>query len=123
MRIAATLTALLAAGTITSFVAAGCGNTTSGAEGISCTEQSDCSSGLTCLPYFQADDGGCTNLGTLCLQTCANDEDCANLALGFVCVTACGGTPVCEPPMFFSEASTDAPPVTDATGPVDAQGQ
>jgi hypothetical protein len=121
MRIVATLAALVVAGATGSLVAAGCGTATSGAEGISCTEQSDCNTGLACLPYLQInqEDGGCMMLATSCLQKCTTDEDCANLALGFVCMTACGGTPVCEPPMILP---SDAGAV-DAMSPVDAPGQ
>jgi hypothetical protein len=141
MRIVATLTALAVAGAIGSFVAAGCGPVTSGTEGVSCTQQSDCNTGLTCLPYLQINetDGGCAALGTVCLQKCATDEDCANVASGFTCMTACGGTPVCEPPMFYDDAlvvgpgsdassvdganPTDAASPIDGAGPIDAQGQ
>jgi hypothetical protein len=121
MRIVATIIALAVAGVTGSFIAAGCGPVTSGAEGISCTDQSDCASGYTCLPYIQIDPegGACATLSTLCLQKCTTDEDCANLALGFTCMTACGGTPVCELPMNAPDASG----AVEAAVPLDAKGQ
>jgi hypothetical protein len=127
MRIVATIAALVVVGTLGSVIGAGCSPTTSGSEGVSCTEQSDCTSGLQCVPYLQINevDGGCSILSSECLQTCATDEDCANVAFGFTCMTQCGGTPVCEPPMTIpsdASPSIDAA-AADAATPVDAQGQ
>jgi hypothetical protein len=123
MRIVPTLVAVAVAGAIGSLIAAGCGPITSGAEGISCTDQSDCASGYLCLPYFQIGDAGCASIGTSCLQKCATDEDCANLQLGFTCMTACGGTFVCEPPMIFGDAAVAVDASATDAAFVDAQGQ
>lgn len=126
MRIFATLAAIATAGAIGSLLAEGCSPVTSGAEGVSCTDQSDCNTGLTCLPYLQINaDGGCASLATACLQKCAMNEDCVNY-LGFTCMTSCGGTPVCEPEMIFTDMDASAPPDADAGSPADAadaQGQ
>jgi hypothetical protein len=129
MRISAALAAIAVTGVIASLVAAGCSPVSSGAEGVSCTEQSDCNSGLTCLPYLQINaDGGCASLATACLQKCETNEDCANLAPGFACMTSCGGTFACEPEMIFTDTDTDAGAVADADAgsprdAADAQGQ
>ena len=127
MRILAPLAAIAVAGAIGSLIAAGCGPATSGAEGVSCTEQSDCSSGLTCLPYLQVNaDGGCTSLASACLQKCETNEDCVNLPLGFACMTSCGGMFVCEPEMVFTDTDAGAVVDADAGSPADAadaQGQ
>jgi hypothetical protein len=129
MRFFAILAATAAAGGIASLVAVGCGPVSSGAEGVSCTEQSDCSSGLTCLPFLQVNaDGGCASLATACLQKCETDEDCANLMPGFACMTSCEGTFVCEPEMISTDTDTDAGAVVDADAgspmdAADAQGQ
>jgi len=121
------LGALAVAGVIASLVAAGCSPVTSGSEGVSCTEQSDCNSGLTCLPYLQVNaDGGCASLATACLQKCETNEDCANLAPGFACMTSCGGAFVCEPEMVLPDTDAGAVFDADAGSPVDAadaQGQ
>ncbi len=81
-----------------------CGETTSGDEGISCTADGDCMSGLRCLPFMVTSGTGCTSPGLECLQPCESDADCANLNGGFACLRSCPGTAACEPEM----ASIDA---------------
>jgi hypothetical protein len=135
MRIAVILFALATAGVIGTFMAAGCGPVTSGAQGVSCTDQSDCINGLECLPIIQITDAGCQTLSSACQQKCTTDQDCVNSGADFTCLTECGGTPVCEPQMIFGDASflltdasaeaaaADAGSPVDAGGASDAQGQ
>jgi hypothetical protein len=129
MRFAVVLFALAAAGVIGSSMAAGCGPVTSGVQGVSCTDQSDCSDGLECLPIIQITDAGCQTLSSACQQKCTTNQDCVNSGADFTCLTECGGTAVCEPQMIFGDASflfadatAEAGPV-DAGGVLDAQGQ
>jgi hypothetical protein len=91
---------------------AGCGPAASGAEGISCAVDSDCYSGLKCLPYFvtATADGGCVSIGDECLQPCQVDSDCASgvsAGLGLMCQTICGTMPACEV-VVYPEGGTDA---------------
>jgi hypothetical protein len=82
----------------------GCGQTTSGVEGITCESDSDCNSGLKCLPYEVFADGGdggggdagCVADGNECLMPCTTNADCASVGAGVVCLTSCGGTSACE---------------------------
>jgi len=95
----------------------GCGQTTTGAQGISCRVNSDCNSGLTCAGLYEAEggsDGGCGSVGSVCLQSCRTSADCTEA--GYVCSTPCGGTPVCLP-YEVTDAATDALPeaATEAT--------
>lgn len=87
---------------------ASCGSTSGGAEGLACSVDSDCLSGLACLPYVVTMDGGCASLGNECLQRCQANSDCASgpsIGLGLVCQTACGTEPACE---AVSTSATDA---------------
>jgi hypothetical protein len=89
---------------------AGCGSASGGAEGLSCSVDSDCFSDLACLPYMVTTDGGCASLGNECLQRCQASSDCASgpsAGLGLVCQTACGTEPVCEGAQV-STGATDA---------------
>jgi hypothetical protein len=101
---------LAAATVLAATYCAGCSSTSGGAEGLSCSVDSDCFNGLACLPYMVSADGGCASLGNECLQPCQADSDCAtgpSIGLGLVCQTACGTKPACEqaPP---SSSTTDA---------------
>jgi hypothetical protein len=79
----------------------GCGPKTSGAEGITCKLDSDCGSGLACLEYAIAADGGgdagCSSLGKICARSCGGDAGCGALDAGFVCSHTCNAAPVCQP--------------------------
>jgi hypothetical protein len=102
--------ALAAAAVLVASYCASCSSTSGGAEGLSCSVDSDCFNGLECLPYMVNADGGCASLGNECLQPCQTDSDCAtgpSIGLGLVCQTACGTKPACEqaPP---SNGTTDA---------------
>jgi hypothetical protein len=76
-----------------------CGPTTSGIEGISCTSDSDCNTGLKCLAYYPAPDsgadGGCTQYGSVCLEPCTTASDCTQQ--GDVCAMGCAGPLACIP--------------------------
>jgi hypothetical protein len=114
-----------ALGSAVAMAIGGCGPTTSGIQGISCKVNTDCNSGLSCLTvYVEADageDAGCTSAGAECLQPCKTNSDCTEQ--GYVCFTACGGTPACLPGYAVTDAAADAAPdaVTDATGDVTSQ--
>jgi hypothetical protein len=102
--------ALFAAALVAAGCSAGCGSTSGGAEGLSCAVDSDCFSGLACLPYMVTTDGGCASLGNECLQRCQTNSDCASgpsVGLGLVCQTACGAKPACEAAQL-STGATDA---------------
>ncbi len=89
---------------------ASCGSTSAGVEGLSCSVDGDCFSGLACLPYMVTTDGGCASLGSECLQPCQTNSDCASgpsTGLGLVCQTACGAKPACETAPL-STLATDA---------------
>jgi hypothetical protein len=92
--------ARLAAAVLAAGCCAGCGSTSGGAEGLSCTVDSDCFTGLECLAYMVSADGGCASLGNQCLQPCQVDSDCATGPstglVGLFCQTACGTKPACE---------------------------
>lgn len=90
---------------------AGCGDATSGAEGIVCDTDSDCMGGLRCLNYWVVVDGGCASEGTLCVQLCQTDSDCATGAsagLGLTCFSSCGGTATCEAPVASPDGGPEA---------------
>jgi hypothetical protein len=104
-----------------SICAAGC-DATSGAEGITCETDSDCTNGLKCLPAYTIVDGGCSSIGNECLQPCQTDPDCASgpsAGLGLACFTSCGSTPTCEE---ILEAGPEAAAEAATDGPVDASG-
>ena len=85
-------------------ILAACGPKTSGLEGISCSADSDCGTGLKCLAYaIMVDggaDGGCTSLGKVCVQPCTTDNDCGSLDAGFTCSAGCNASSVCQPPEY-----------------------
>jgi hypothetical protein len=103
-------------------VIGGCGPNTSGIQGISCTADSDCNSGLSCLnSLVEADageDAGCTSIGSQCLQPCHTNSDCTEQ--GYFCFTACGGTPACLPVVPGMDAAVDAMPGAPSDGASDA---
>jgi hypothetical protein len=80
-----------------------CAPATSGAEGITCTTDSNCGSGLKCLSFRYVDggaEGGCSTAGQACLKPCQTNADCAPDDAGFgECITSCGGQAACEPAM------------------------
>jgi hypothetical protein len=88
----------------------GCGATTSGIEGISCTTASDCNTGLSCLDYYTEGDSGteagCGSVGTVCLQPCTTTSDCT--VQGYACFTACGGAGACLPGSTTVTTPSDA---------------
>ncbi len=102
-------------------IVGGCGNTTSGIEGISCTAQSDCNSGLSCLDYYTEGDSGveagCSSVGKVCLQPCTTSSDCT--IEGYVCFTACGGAPACLPASGTVAPPDDAAPESSADATID----
>jgi hypothetical protein len=120
--------------------AGGCGSTTSGLEGISCSTDSDCNSGLKCLPYRVygeagvPSDGGCPSIGNECLAPCNEDSDCTSQGPGLVCLSGCGGTSVCEAAVDLGlsqedggvegspEASSDATVTSDAPAETSSEG-
>lgn len=104
-------------GALSLFAAGGCGETTSGIEGISCTQDSDCNSGLKCLPYEGFTDGGggndagCASSGSECLAPCTTNADCTAAGPGLICFASCGaGT--CEAPGVLG-----VPPLSAEAGP------
>ncbi len=117
---AAAVVALVAA----SSCAAGC-DATSGAEGITCETDSDCTNGLKCLPAYTIVDGGCSSIGNECLQPCQTDPDCASgpsAGLGLACFTSCGSTPTCQEILYPPEAGPDTATEAATDGSVDASG-
>src|ERR1017187_972715 len=68
-----------AAALATALAIAACSPVTSGVQGISCTTDGDCNSGLSCLTFYvagDAGDGGCSSSGRVCQQACKSDSDC-----------------------------------------------
>jgi hypothetical protein len=118
----------------------GCGATTSGVEGITCSTDGDCNSGLKCLPYqvygdaAVPSDGGCPSTGNECLAPCKSDSDCTSQGPGLVCFSACGGTAACEAAADLGiaqgdggvegspEASGDASVTSDAPAEASSEG-
>ncbi len=98
-------------------ISAACSPATSGAEGISCNTDGDCSNGFQCLTYVLPEggaDGGCGTFGLECLRPCQSNSDCSSDPSGFVaCVIACGGLGTCEPGIPYTPA--DAGADADAT--------
>jgi hypothetical protein len=111
-------------------LASGCGPTTSGIQGITCTADGDCNPGLKCLPYQIFGDGGaCASTGRECLTPCRADADCKGQSVGLVCFTACGGMAVCEDPATLgstadggAEGGPDAASEAAADAPSEAAG-
>jgi|HubBroStandDraft_1064217.scaffolds.fasta_scaffold435884_2 hypothetical protein len=92
--------ARLAAAVLAAGYGAGCSSPSGGAEGLSCSVDSDCFNGLECLPYMMSAEGGCASLGNQCLQPCQTDSDCttgpSTGLIGLFCQTTCGAKPACE---------------------------
>jgi hypothetical protein len=98
-----------------------CTPASSGLPYVSCTEDSDCNTGLRCLTNSLPElDGGCTGVGMECVQPCSQDSECTTtLGPGYACLKGpCGASvPICQP--FFEEdgassAATDVS-ASDAT--------
>jgi hypothetical protein len=91
---------LAAACALAAWPQAGCDAKSSGIEGISCAQDSDCNSALRCLdfevPSDAGIDAGCTSIGKECLQPCVASTDCQADA-GLVCFASCGVAAACEP--------------------------
>jgi len=106
-----------------------CGPNTSGLQGISCSSDSDCNSGLKCLAYYletdSGADGGCGQFGSVCQQPCKITSDCTEE--GFVCVSSCGDVAACQlasaVPDAAAEATTDATTDVVTDGAADATAQ
>jgi hypothetical protein len=97
--------------TVALATAGGCEPVTPGIEGISCTSDDNCNAGLKCLYYLQLGaglDGGCSASGRLCLHPCQVDTDCQGYGEGVACLTACGGSPACEPIMVLDASAYGA---------------
>jgi len=111
--------AMVVAGTIT---LTACGPTTSGVQGISCTSDSDCNSGLKCLAYYQVTDsgtdGGCDQFGSVCQQPCKSSSDCTEE--GYVCTSSCGDVTSCQLGFAGPDAATDATTDVVTGGAIDA---
>jgi hypothetical protein len=88
-----------------------CSPATSGIQGIFCTADSDCNSGLKCLEFDPPPDGGtdagCISSGKRCLTPCTTNAECANAGPGLTCVAGCTGVPACVP-------ESDVVPLGDA---------
>lgn len=84
-----------------SMILSASGPTSSGEQGVTCTEDSNCGSGLRCLSEtLPSGDGGCYGIGSVCLLVCTTDADCAAaLSLGYVCTMGpCGAAVLaCQP--------------------------
>jgi hypothetical protein len=106
-----------------------CGPGSSGLQGVSCTEDRDCGSGLRCLTEsLPSTDGGCTGLGKECLTLCSTDTECTtSLGPGYACSSGpCGAdVPTCQALASSPEdsgGSLEATVPSDATGPSDGTG-
>jgi hypothetical protein len=100
-------------------LAIACAPVSSGLPGVSCTQSSDCGSGLQCLAdSLPEDGGGCVSVGMECLKPCSSEEDCtATLGSGYFCSQGTCGASIatCQP-----EAEVDAGPDADAASMSDA---
>ena len=99
--------------------AVACSPTSSGAQGVSCTQDTDCGPGLQCLSEsLPSEDGGCTGVGMECLLLCSTDAECVgSLGAGFECSKGpCGaGTLACQPVAPAGDGGSGA----DARAPSD----
>jgi hypothetical protein len=97
-----------------SSVLVACGPISSGQQGVTCDENSDCGSGLQCFSESLAEEGGCTSIGKVCLTLCSDDSDCDKaLGPGYTCSSGpCGASvPTCQ----VSATSTSDSGIPDAT--------
>ncbi|HSY25638.1 MAG TPA: hypothetical protein VK841_26145 [Polyangiaceae bacterium] len=87
-----------------------CTPASSGLPYVSCTEDSDCNTGLRCLTNSLPElDGGCTSVGMECVQPCSQDSECtATLGSGYACLQGpCGASiPICQPIVETDGASS-----------------
>jgi hypothetical protein len=64
--------------------------------GAQCKADADCDSGLTCQALGQFNGPQCTNVGSVCTETCTSDADCTKLDAGAKCFATCtAGKEVC----------------------------
>jgi hypothetical protein len=113
------------------FAAGGCGPVSSGIEGVTCTQDSDCNPGLKCLAYEGfaeasaegGDEGGvgpsCANGGNECLVPCHTNDDCNAAAAGLICFTSCGAS-ACEAPGYLGVPLVEAGGDGEAGGDAEA---
>ncbi len=71
-----------------------CSSSSPGAASTRCSQNSDCSNGLTCIPLATFADGGCDQKSKACSKTCTTDGDCASLGAGYKCFSGCSGSPM-----------------------------
>jgi hypothetical protein len=63
--------------------------------GTSCSADSDCAAGLSCLALSAVTDAGCTSLAKACSKACTVNSDCASLGSNYTCFGNCGSTRAC----------------------------
>jgi len=89
---------LAAASSITTCILMACSSSSTGAggNGVGCSVDKDCATGLKCLPrpVSFTPDAGCAFANTECLSECTEDSQCASLGGNLHCFLACGG--ICE---------------------------
>lgn len=94
-RTTAFLVLLAVSATVLLALTPGCGSNSLHEAGTSCSTDSDCAAGLSCLGIANNSGGACSTIAHSCTKSCVTSLDCLAVGLNFSCLPSCGSEGTC----------------------------